>query len=113
MFTLDLPVLFGIMAHSANRRVKIRDLVEFSDWLQVILDHVVANIYAGSNSDERDQLRTCLVERLTIPLCLTLTNSTNSHTLSRNQVNVFMSVMSLVFYSLVVRICFVLFFEMN
>lgn len=32
MLTSDLSDIFGITARHANRRVKIRDLVEFSDW---------------------------------------------------------------------------------
>jgi hypothetical protein len=31
MFTRDLPALFGIMAHSMNRKVSVRDPPEFHD----------------------------------------------------------------------------------
>jgi hypothetical protein len=46
--TRDLSDLFGIMACSANRRVKIRDLVEFSDGLHVVSDPIVVRVYVGA-----------------------------------------------------------------
>ena len=56
MLTRDLPELFGIMACPATRRVKIRDLVEFSDWLHVVSDLIVVRGYAGRDGEERDKL---------------------------------------------------------
>ncbi len=41
MLTRDLPALFGIMARPANRKVPVRDLPEFDDWLHVISDPIV------------------------------------------------------------------------
>lgn len=57
MLTLDLPDLFGIMARSANRRVKIRDLEEFADWFHVISIPIVVRVFADSDEDERDRFR--------------------------------------------------------
>ena len=58
MLTLDLPDLFGIMARSTNRKVKIRDLEEFGDWLHVLSDLIVVRLFAGSDGDERDRFKT-------------------------------------------------------
>lgn len=63
MLTSDLPDLFGITARHAKRSVKVRDFVEFNDWLHVISDHVVVRVYAGNNSDERDLFRAEVVRR--------------------------------------------------
>ena len=82
MLTRDLPELFGIMARPANRRMKIRDLVEFSDWLHVVSNSIVVRVYAGSERAEMDSFRADLVEMLRVPLGLTLTCSNDSQTLS-------------------------------
>ena len=111
--SLYLPELFGIMARPANRRVKIRDLVEFSDWLHVVSDPIVVRVYAGRDREERDSFRAALVEMLRVPLGLTLTCSNDSHTLSRNQVNVSVSAMSQALHALGARICRVSFFGMK
>ena len=113
MLTLDLPGLFGSMARPANRRVKIKDLVEFSDLLHIISDPIVVRIYAGRDREERDSFRADLVEILRIPLGLTLTCSNYSHTLSRNHVNVSVTAMSQALYALRARICRVSFFGMK
>jgi hypothetical protein len=47
MFTRDLHALFGIMARPANRKVPVRDLPEFDDWLHVILDPIVVRCMRG------------------------------------------------------------------
>lgn len=47
----DLADLFGIMAHPANLRVKVRDLPQFSDWLHVISDPVVVRVFKKSDAD--------------------------------------------------------------
>ena len=113
MLILDLPGLFGSMAHPANRRVKIKDLVKFSDWLHVISDPIVVRVYAGRDRDERDSFRADLVEMLRIPLGLTLIYSNDSHTLSRNHVNVLVTAMLQALYALRARICRVSFFGMK
>ena len=82
MLTRDLPELFGIMARPANRRMKIRDLVEFSDWLHVVSNPIVVRVSAGSDRAEMDSFRADLVEMLRVPLGLTLTCSNDSQTLS-------------------------------
>ena len=66
MLTGDLPDLFGIMARPANRKVKIRDLLEFSDWLHVISDPIVVRVFGGSDADQRDGFRAELVDRLRV-----------------------------------------------
>ncbi len=53
MLTKDLSILFVIMAHLANRKVPVKDLTEFDDWLHVIFDFIVVKVYAGSDEDER------------------------------------------------------------
>jgi hypothetical protein len=87
MLILNFADLFGIMTRPANRRVKIRDLVEFNDWLHVIFDPVVVRVYVGNDSNEMNIFRAEVVERLRVQFRLTLTCSSDSHTLSRNEVN--------------------------
>lgn len=113
MLTFDLPYLFGIMAQPTNRRVKIRNLAKFSDWLHVISDHVVVRVFAGNNNEQRDMFRVEVVERLRNLFELTLMYGSTSHTLSRNQVNVFVSVMSQILYFMGVRFCRVSFFRIK
>ena len=113
MLTRDLSDLFGIMARPANRKVKIRDLPEFSDWLHVISDPIVVRVFGGSDADQRDGFRAELVDRLRVDFGLTLTCSTDSSTLSRNQVNVSVAAMSQALYSLGARICRISFFGMK
>jgi hypothetical protein len=73
----------------------------------------VVRVFGGNDGDERDRFRTKLVERLRIPLGLTLTCSTDNHTLSRNQVNVSVFAMSHALHSLGAKICRVSFFGMK
>jgi hypothetical protein len=113
MLTLDLPDLFGTMARPANRRVKIRDEPEFADWLHVVSDPVVVRVFAGHSDEERDLFRANVVERLRTIFGLTLTCSTDSHTLSRNQVNISVTAMSHILYGLGARVCRVSFFGMK
>jgi len=49
MLTRDLVALFGIMACSINRKVPVRDLPKFDDWLHVISDPIVVKVYTGSD----------------------------------------------------------------
>ena len=49
MLTRDLPDLFGIVACPANKRVKVRHLPQFSHWLHVISNHVMVRFYASSS----------------------------------------------------------------
>jgi len=49
MLTRDLPALFGIMARPANRKVPVRELPEFDDWLHVIFDPIVVKVYVGND----------------------------------------------------------------
>ena len=113
MLTRDLPDLFGIMAHPNNRRVKIRDVEGFDDWLHVVSDPIVVRVYAGKGREKRHRFRTDLVEMLRVQLGLTLTCSNDSHTLSRNHVNVSVSAMSQALHALGSRICRASFFGMK
>ena len=94
MLTFDLPNLFGIMARHTNCQIKMRDLADFSDWLYVVLDPIVVRVYVRRDCDERYNFKVDLVEMLMVFLGLTLTCSNDSHTLSRNHVNVSVSAMS-------------------
>lgn len=113
MLTSDLPDLFGVMARPANRRVKVRDLPEFSDWLHVISDPIVVRVFAGSDVEQRNAFSAELVDKLRVVFGLTLTCSTDSSTLSRNQVNVSVSAMSQALGCLGARVCRVSFFGMK
>jgi hypothetical protein len=113
MLTSDLPALFGIMARPANRKVPVKDLSDFDDWLHVISDPIVVKVYAGSDVDQRAQFKDELVNTLRRAFGMTLTCSPDSLTLSRNQVNVPIAAMSNVLHSLGARICRVSFFGMK
>jgi hypothetical protein len=113
MLTRDLPALFGIMARPANRKVPVKDLSEFDDWLHVISDPIVVKVYAGSDVDQKAQFKDELVNTLRRAFGMTLTCSPDSLTLSRNQVNVPISAMSDALHSLGARICRVSFFGMK
>jgi hypothetical protein len=113
MLTRDLPTLFGIMARPANRKVPVRDLREFDDWLHVISDPIVVKVYAGNDEHERDAFKDDVVNTLRRAFGLTLTCSSDSLTLSRNQVNVPISAMSDALHSLGAKVCRVSFFGMK
>ncbi|CAK9221362.1 unnamed protein product [Sphagnum troendelagicum] len=101
------------MARPANRKVPVRDLPEFDDWLHVIYDPIVVKVYARSDEHERGTLKDDLVNTLRRVFGLTLTCSSDSLTLSRNQANVPISAMSDALHSLGARICRVSFFGMK
>ncbi len=113
MLTRDLPALFGIMARQANRKVLVRDHSEFDDWLHVIFDPIVVNVYDKSDEHERTAFKDNLVNTLRRAFGMTLTCSPSSLTLSRNQVNVTIPVMSDVLHFLGARVCRVSFFGMK
>ncbi len=113
MLTTDLPALFGIMARPANRKVPVRDLPDFDDWLHVISDPIVVKVYAGSDEQERAAFKDDLVNTLRQAFGMTLICSPDSLTLSRNQVNVPISAMSDALHSLGARVCRVSFFGMK
>jgi hypothetical protein len=100
MLTRDLPALFGIMVRPANRKVLVRDLPEFNDWLHVISDPIVVKVYAGTDEHERATFKDDLVNTLRRTFGMTLTCSPDSLTQSRNQVNVPILAMSDVLHSL-------------
>jgi len=68
-------------------------------------------IYAGNDNNERNMFRAEVVERLRVQFGLTLIYSNDSHTLSRNQINVSVSAMSHVLYFTDARFCRVSFLE--
>lgn len=113
MLTSDLPGLLGIVARPAYRKVKVRDLPEFGDWLHVISDPVVVRVFAGSDAAQRDDFRARLVARLRSDFGLTLTLSTDSCTVSQNRVDASVSAMSRLLDSMGARICRVSFFGMK
>jgi hypothetical protein len=113
MLTRVLPTLFGIMARPANRKVPVKDLPEFHDWLHVISDPIVVKVYAGSDEHERVAFKDDLVNTLHRAFGMTLTYSPDSLTLSRNQVNGPISAMADPLHSLGARVCRVSFFGMK
>jgi hypothetical protein len=88
MLARDLPALFGIMARLANRKVPVKDLSEFHDWLHVISDPIVVKVHVRSDEHEKAAFKDDLVNTLRRAFGMTLTCSPDSLTLSRNQVNV-------------------------
>ncbi len=64
MLTRDLPTLFGIMTRPTNRKVSVRDLQEFDDWLHVISNPIVVKVYVGSDEHERATFKDELVNIL-------------------------------------------------
>jgi hypothetical protein len=113
MLTRDLLALFGIMTRPANRKVLVRDLPEFNDWVHVISNPIVVKVYVASDEHERATFKDDLVNSLRPAFGLTLTYSPDNLTLSRNQVNVSISAMSDALHSLGARVCRVSFFEMK
>jgi hypothetical protein len=85
MLTKDLLALFEIMPRPTNRKVPVRDPPKFNDWLHVIFDPIVVKVYAGSDEHERAPFRDDLVNTLRRVFGMTLTCSSDSLTLSRNQ----------------------------
>lgn len=57
MLIIDLLNLFGIMVRLVNRRIIVKDLEEFYDWLYVILDFIVVKVFVGNNYDERENFK--------------------------------------------------------
>lgn len=84
ILTLDLPALFGIIARPANRKIPVRDLPEFVDWLHVISDPIVVKVYAGGIDEDREAFKRYLVEVLRSDFGMTLTPADDSLTLSRS-----------------------------
>ncbi len=113
MLTSDLPTLFGIEARPANRKVSMRDLPEFHDWLHVIFDPIMVKVYTRSDEHRRATFKGDLVNILRRNFSMTLTCSLDSLTLSRNQVNVPILAMSDALHSLGARVCQVSFFGMK
>jgi len=113
MLTMDLPALFGITVCPANRKVPVKNLPKFHDWLHVISDPIMVKVYVGSDEHERAAFKDDLVNTLRWAFDMTLTCNANSLTLSRNQVNVPISTMSNALHSLGVRVCRVSLFGMK
>ena len=113
MLTLDLPALFGIMARPACRRIPVRDLEEFEDWLHVISDPIVVKVFAGTTDAARNGFKASLVDILRTEAGITLTCATSSCTLSTSQVNIPVAAMSEALFTLGARLCRVSFFGMK
>jgi len=84
--------------------VRIKDLQEFNNWLHVISYLVVVKVFAGNDTFQRDDFKAAFVNLLRESFGLTLTCVIDNSTLSRNQINVFVSAMSQALYSLEVQI---------
>jgi hypothetical protein len=78
MLTKDLSALFGIMARPANRKVSVKDLPEFNDWLHVIFDPIVIKVYAEDDEHQRVAFKNDLVNTLRRAFGMTLTCSPDS-----------------------------------
>jgi hypothetical protein len=78
MLTRDLPALFGIMARPANRKVSVKDLPEFNDWLHMISDSIMVKVYARDDEHQRAAFKNDLVNTLRRAFGMTLTCSPNS-----------------------------------
>ena len=113
MLTLDLPALFGIMAHPTNHIIHVRDLPGFSGWLHVISDPIVIKVLTGSNDEHMEVFKASLVDILRTEFGITLTSATNSCTLSTSQVNIPVAAMSEALYTVGARLCRISFFEMK
>ncbi len=113
MLTKDLPALFEIMARPANRKVPVRDLPEFDDWLHVISDPIVVKVYVGSDEHERAAFKVDFMNTLRRAFGMTLTCNSDSLTLSQNQVNVPILAISDALHSLGARVRRVSFFWMK
>lgn len=57
MLTEDLPNLFGIVGRPANRRVPIRDLEQFSDWLYIMTEPIIVKVFAGENTNAKSEFK--------------------------------------------------------
>ena len=93
------------MARLANRKVRVKDLQEFDDWLHVISDPIVVKVYTGSSKEEREDFKDQLVTLLQAGYGMTLTCNRDSLTLSRNQVNIPVWAMSHALHDLGAKIC--------
>lgn len=113
ILSLDLLALFGIMACPACRRIPVRDILEFSDWLHVISVPIVVWVFAGSTNERREAFKAFLVDTLWMGFGLTLTCAADSLTLSTSHVNVPVPAMYKALYTLIARICRVSFFGMK
>ena len=113
MLTFDLPELFGIMARPTNRKVRVKDLQEFDDWLHVSFDPIVVKVYVGNGKEERKDFKDQLVTLLQAGYGMALTCNRDSLTLSRNQVNIHVWAMLHALHDLGARICQVQFFGMK
>ena len=113
MLSHDLPLLLGAIIRPGNRKVKIRDVEGFGDWLHVVSDPVVVRVYAGETDFERELTKAKILEVLKISFGISLTTNENSLILSRNQVNVSTIAMAEALYISGARICRVGFFGMK
>ena len=113
MLTLDLPELFGSIARPGNRKVKVKDLEDFDDWLHVLSDPIVVKVYAGNGDAMREDFKDQLTKLLRIDYGLVLSCSNDALTLCRNQVNISVKAMSEALHRLGARICRVQFFGMK
>ena len=113
MLSQDLPLLLGAIIQPDNRKVRLRDLEGFKDWLHAVYDPFVVNIYAGDTDLERELMKIKILEALKISFRITLTRNSSSLILSKNPVNVSTIGVAEALYIGGARICRVGFFGMK
>jgi len=64
MLTRNLLDLFRIMIRLASRRARVKDFLEFTNWLHIILNLVVVRVFVGSDALQRYDFKTALVDLL-------------------------------------------------
>jgi hypothetical protein len=94
MMTEDFSTLFRRIGRSCNKKVKINDLEEFACWIHVISDPVIMKVYGGTNQLERNAFKDEIVRTLKSRFGMTLSPNYDSMTISKNQVNIMVFVMS-------------------
>lgn len=53
IYTLDLPLVDGVMACTTNRYIMINDDDAFINWIHVIFDPIVVIIYGKNNEEQK------------------------------------------------------------
>ena len=77
MLTLDLPVLFGIIARPTCRKISVRDLPKFVDLLHMISKPIVVKVFADNNDGDKEVFKITLMDTMRMDFNITLTCATN------------------------------------
>jgi hypothetical protein len=110
---LDLPEFVGVFARPANRKVKVKDLDQFMDWLHVLADSIVVKVYAGDTPEERNQFKRRVAAHLRLFHGHVVTPNEDSLTFSTNTVNVRVEALAAVLHSIGCIECRILSFGMK